>query len=137
MEVDFMQQGGCQCGAVRYEITGDPLHSAICHCTDCRASSGAPAMAWLAVKEDQFRHISGDLSTYAGKNSALRQFCPICGTGLFYRNANMLPGIVDVQLATLDEAVSAVPKAQIQCAERLPWMAGLNELPEFERFPGC
>lgn len=131
-----MQQGGCQCGAVRYEISGDPLHNAVCHCADCRASSGAPAMAWLAVKEGQFRQISGDVSTYSGKNGALRQFCPICGTGLFYRNAEMLPGIVDIQLATLDDAAGTAPKAQIQCAERLPWMTALGELPEFERFPG-
>jgi hypothetical protein len=48
----------------------------------------------------------------------------------------MLPGIVDVQSATLDDAASLAPGAQIQCAERLPWMTGLANLPEFERFPG-
>jgi hypothetical protein len=44
--------GGCQCGAVRYAVEGDPLHHAVCHCADCRASAGAPMVAWLAVKED-------------------------------------------------------------------------------------
>ena len=31
-----------------------------------------------------------------------------CGTGLFYANANVLPGIVDIQSATYDDP-EAVP----------------------------
>lgn len=130
------QTGGCQCGAVRYEIEGEPAHNAVCHCADCRAAAGAPMVTWLAVKEDQFSLQQGELTTYNGKNGAERQFCPTCGTGLFYRNAGMLPGIVDVQSATLDDAAAFPPGAQIQCAERLPWMEDLAALPEFERYPG-
>ncbi|OCC24032.1 aldehyde-activating protein [Croceicoccus estronivorus] len=130
------QEGGCQCGAVRYQITGEAEHSAVCHCADCQASSGAPIVAWLAVKEDRLTLKQGAPATYHGKNGAERQFCPNCGTGLFYRNANILPGIVDIQSATLDDAAAAAPSIQIQCAERLPWVTGLNNLPEFERYPG-
>ncbi|KPL69031.1 aldehyde-activating protein [Erythrobacter sp. SG61-1L] len=131
-----MRQGGCQCGTVRYAIEGDPVHHALCHCADCRASAGAPMVAWLAVKESQLHLLSGELSTYEGKNGALRQFCPLCGTGLFYRNEAVMPGLVDIQSATLDDTARLVPGAHIQCAERLPWMTMLGELPEFERFPG-
>lgn len=130
------RQGGCQCGAVRYAVEGEALHHAVCHCADCRASAGAPFVAWLAVKDGQFRLIAGDPATYRGKHGAERAFCPTCGTGVFYRNAEMLPGIVDVQSATLDGAAELAPGAQIQCAERLPWTGNLGALPEFERYPG-
>ena len=130
-----MAEGGCQCGAVRYRIEGEIEHHALCHCADCRASAGAPVVAWIAVKEDQFAVLQGPLTTYEGKNGALRQFCPKCGTGLFYRNAEMLPGIVEVQSATLDNAADFLPEAQIQCTERLPWMTTLSSLPEFARYP--
>jgi hypothetical protein len=136
MEAKMAMQGGCQCGAVRYEIEGEAAHNALCHCADCRASTGAPTVAWLAVKEPQFKLLSGDPKTYHGKNGAERNFCPICGTGLFYRNAEMLPGIVDVQSATLDDAASVPPGAQIQCAEKLPWFDAIAGLPAFDRFPG-
>lgn len=129
-------QGGCQCGAVRFEVDGEAVHNALCHCSDCRASSGAPVVGWFAVKEEQFRQLQGEVTTYHGKNGAERNFCPVCGTGLFYRNQAMLPGLVDVQSATFDEAATLVPQAQIQCAERLPWMENLAALPVFERFPG-
>jgi hypothetical protein len=93
-------------------------------------------VAWMAFKEEQFRLLSGKPSTHEGKNGARRQFCPSCGTGLFFRNAEAMPGIVDIQSATLDSAAEDAPQAQIQCAERLPWMVKLNELPEFEHYPG-
>ncbi len=130
------RSGGCHCGAVRYEIDGEPVHHAICHCGDCRASAGAPMVAWLAVKGEQFRLTSGEVATFAGPTGSERNFCPRCGTGLFFRNEQFLPGLVDVQSATLDDSAEVVPAAQVQCAERLPWMGRLSEMPEFERFPG-
>lgn len=129
-------EGGCHCGAVRYRIDGEPAHVAVCHCADCRASSGAPMVNWLAVTEEQFTLLSGSPSTYTGKTGSERQFCPGCGTGLFFRNEQFLPGIVDIQAVTLDHAADFPPGAQIQCAERLEWMTKLADLPEFERFPG-
>ena len=128
--------GGCQCGAVRYEAAGEPQHHAVCHCADCRASAGAPLVAWMAFAEDQVRVTQGTLTTYTGKTGAQRQFCPACGTGLIYTNAEMLPGIIDIQSATLDTAADEVPGAQIQHAERLVWIDDLAAMPAFARFPG-
>ena len=130
------RSGGCQCGAVRYEVEGEPVHNAICHCSDCRASAGAPMVAWLAVRNEQFRQTSGEVSSYTGKAGSKRQFCPTCGTGLFFRNEQFLPGLVDIQAATLDDGSKLTPEAQVQCAERLAWMSELDAMPAFERFPG-
>lgn len=130
-----MRQGGCQCGAVRYEVAGEPTHHVLCHCADCRASAGAPAVAWIDFPSDGFRITRGEPKMYAGKNGAQRYFCPDCGTGLYYTNARALGGLVDIQTATLDNAAEERPQIQIQCAERLPWFDGLADLPRFERYP--
>ena len=129
-------QGGCHCGAVRYEVSGDPQHVALCHCSDCRKSSGAPMVAWAAFTEEQFKLIEGDPVTFNSSGSAMRSFCPKCGSGLYYRNAEFLPGIVDIQSATLDDPDALPPGAHIQTAERLGWMNSAHSLPEFERVPG-
>ena len=80
-------EGGCHCGAVRYRISvnGPPMHVALCHCSDCRKSSGAPmvALGGMLGRADQFAVTQG-----AGKNAQFigRSRCavsaPKCGSGL-------------------------------------------------------
>lgn len=129
-------QGHCLCGAIRYELNGAPLHVALCHCSDCRRSAGAPCVSWAMFQEASLTVTAGQPKTINSSGTAMRSFCPDCGTGLFYRNAVNLPGIVDVQTATLDDPDALAPTLQIQVAERLGWMAHMQELPVFERFPG-
>jgi len=127
--------GGCHCGAVRYEVAGEPMHVVLCHCSDCRKSAGAPMVAWAMFADDAFRVTSGEAKTRNSSGAALRSFCGDCGTGLYYRNAEMLPGIVDIQAATFDDPEAFPAGAHIQAAERIGWMGHAHELPAFERFP--
>jgi hypothetical protein len=77
----------------------------------------------------------GTPKVYAPSQHGRRHFCPDCGTGLFYINAEMLPGIIDIQSATYDDPDSVLARAHIQVAERIRWMERAHELPAFERFP--
>lgn len=65
-----------------------------------------------------------------------REFCSACGTGLFYRNPETLPGIVDIQSGTLDDPEGLPPGAQIMVKERLGWAPGIADLPAFNAYPG-
>ena len=130
-----MAQGGCQCGAIRYETSGEPLHHALCHCADCRKSAGAPMVGWIMYPADQVTVTQGEPRTYASSEHARRQFCGECGTGLLYVNEQMLPGLIDIQSATLDDPEAVPPGANIQTAERLNWVETAHTLPSFERYP--
>ncbi len=129
-----MMTGGCHCGAIRYEIMGEVLNHALCHCRDCRRSAGAPMVGWAMMTLDQLA-IGGDAAVFASSEHARRHFCIQCGTGLFYTNDEMLPGLVDVQTGTLDEPENLPAQIQVQTAERLPWMETAHELAAFERYP--
>ena len=128
--------GGCHCGAVRYRVSGAPKHCALCHCRDCRKAAGAPMVAWAAFGESDFAVTKGEAKTRNSSGTSMRSFCSDCGTPLWFRNAEVLPGIVDVHLATLDDPDAFAPQAHIQVAERIGWMAEAHSLPEFQRFPG-
>ena len=130
-----MPSGGCHCGAVRYEMTAEVAHHALCHCGDCRKASGAPAVAWAMAATDQVT-ITGEPLTYASSEHGRRLFCGACGTSLFYTNDVVFPGMIDVQSATLDDPEAIPLQAQIQTAERIGWMTHLGDLPAFERYPG-
>lgn len=45
--VEEISTGGCHCGAVRYEISGDPLWKSMCFCHICTRTVGAPIVAWV------------------------------------------------------------------------------------------
>jgi hypothetical protein len=127
--------GGCHCGAVRYEVEGEAITHALCHCTDCRRHAGAPMVAWTMYPEDALRITKGAVRVYVSSEHGRREFCADCGTGLFYRNAENLPGIVDIQSATYDNPDAVPAQVHIQIADRIGWMAQAHTLPAFERFP--
>jgi len=129
-------EGGCHCGAVRYRVSGEPQRCSLCHCSDCRKAAGSPVVAWLAVAEGKFSIIRGKPKVRNSSGQSMRSFCGDCGTPLFFTNAEWLPGLVDIQSATLDDPNAFPPGAHVQVAERIGWMAQAHRLPEFERFPG-
>ena len=127
--------GGCHCGAVRYEAEGEALTHALCHCSDCRRSAGAPMVGWTMYRLDAVKVTKGALKVYASSEHGRRHFCPDCGTGLFYTNVEMLPGIIDIQSATYDDPDAVPARAHIQVAGRIGWMEHAHDLPAFERYP--
>jgi hypothetical protein len=127
--------GGCHCGAVRYRVTGEPAYAALCHCSDCRKSAGAPVVHWTCYPAASFDLLQGELTDFASSPIATRSFCPTCGTGVIYRNETNLPGLIDVQGGTLDDPDSLPPQIHVQAAERLAFMEMAHELPSFERYP--
>ncbi len=127
--------GRCLCGHVRYELTESPDWVAVCHCRDCQRSAGAPMVVWAIFPESGVRVVSGAPKTINSSGAAMRSFCPECGTGLFYRNAVMLPGLIDVQTATLDDPGALSPTLQVQTDERQSWVPHLDAIAAFNRYP--
>ena len=79
--------------------------------------------------------IVGRPKIYESSEHGRRLFCGDCGTGLFYINEQMLPGLIDVQTGTLDEPNLLPAQVHIQTAEQVPWMETAHDLPRFERYP--
>ena len=127
-------RGQCQCGAIHYAAAGEPVYHALCHCRDCRRSSGAPLVAWALFPRDAVT-ITGQPVVYASSEPAQRHFCGACGTGLFYTNETVFPGMIDIQTATLDDPEVFPLGIQVQVAERIGWMENAHNLPQFDRYP--
>ncbi len=122
----FPQGGGCQCGAVRYEITGPPRIVYVCHCTECQTQSGSAFAMAAVIPKDDFRIVKGEPGMYPRPISGSRimecWFCRDCGTRLYhvpggaaYPNRNIKPG-------TLDDASWVVPTAHFWTRSAQPWV---------------
>ena len=73
--------GRCLCGAVTFTATPQGgMHA--CHCENCRRISGGVS---LSVNCGDSLEVVGPVATYDSSEWAERQFCPACGSGLFWR----------------------------------------------------
>jgi hypothetical protein len=98
-------QGGCHCGAVRFECELDPADgSSRCNCSIC-----AKGRFWKSIaKGDAFRILKGAdaLTVYGFGGGAIHhQFCRTCGIKPFGRGELEAMGGVfyGVNIACLDE----------------------------------
>lgn len=121
--------GGCLCGAVRYQISGEPVWAGNCHCSLCRRSSGAPYMSWLVVPTVTFSLIQGEVALYASSDRAQRGRCPTCGTQLVFKR-NSAPERTVVTIASLDDPGAVRPQEHIFWDDRVPGLIGMDDLPK-------
>ena len=126
--------GGCNCGAVRFEIT-EPLQSAnYCHCTRCQRRTGTAASANARVVPGAFRLLSGQdaLKAWKPDDGAEKWFCGECGSALFSRNASA--DRIGVRLGVIDGDPGVRPSSRQFTAYAAAWEPvpddGLQRHPE-------
>lgn len=80
-----MLKGRCECGAVAFEVTGARKEITMCHCGQCRRTSGHHWAATSAPMDQlKFTNEAG-LKWFTSSAWAKRGFCSECGSSLFYR----------------------------------------------------
>ena len=119
--------GGCQCGAVRYQLLTPPEHASICHCRMCQRACGQPFMTFARVKKENLRWTRGSPSTFQSSNIAERGFCSGCGTPLTYRRIES--STISVTIGSLDDPEPARPELQFGIEGKLSWTGELDALP--------
>ena len=120
----FPIEGGCQCGAVRYRITGAPLAVYNCHCRDCQRASGATHTMSMPIASHLLERLSGELMSYdkaADSGRTVRMFgCARCGTKL-WNEPLASPQMLIVKPGTLDDPSWSAPIGNIWTDSALPW----------------
>lgn len=127
-------EGGCQCGAVRYRASGEPVMAALCHCSMCRRAHAAPAVAWAMFPQAQVQFLGEAPAAYASSAQARRSFCARCGTQISFV-ADYIPGFVDLAIGSLDDPDAIAPTFHYWHARRLRWVEFADALPRHPEFP--
>lgn len=127
-------EGGCQCGAVRYQITGAPVMAAICHCSMCRRANAAPAVAWAMYQKPQVTFTENQPKTYTSSEDAQRGFCKTCGTQISFAAA-YIPGLIDLTIGSLDQPEAITPQFHYWHSRHLAWAEFADTSPRHAEFP--
>lgn len=126
-------EGGCHCGDVRYRGKVDPTVVAhICHCRSCQRASGAPMVAWLWFRAEDFSFVKGEPAryryNYSGEEGAWaeRLYCGRCGSYLAYINDRRVRNgtlkFIDVTLCSLDDPDAFPPTSHGEIEDKRSWV---------------
>ena len=121
------QTGRCLCGDVTYELSGDLIATAVCHCDHCQRQGGSAFSVNLIAHESQLT-VRGELKTYDERGElgdqvyVRRRFCPSCGSPIVSELA-LSNGIIAVKAGTLDDKSAVRPTLEAWCVDRQPWVA--------------
>ena len=131
--------GGCACGAVRYEATGEPVFQNHCQCRDCQRRSGTGHGSWLTFADRAGVTISGQAKDWrvagdSGKEK-IHAFCPTCGTPVFLTFAAM-PDLIAFPAASLDEPDRFAPAVLTYAVRGQVWDRMDRSLHAYEKMPG-
>lgn len=107
--------GGCLCGQVRFETSGQPYRVGVCHCMDCRKHHGALFHTSAIFPQDAVT-VEGETGQYAG-----RHFCPRCGSPVFARSGDE----IEVNVGSLDEPNQFTPTYELWTIRREAWLPPL------------
>jgi hypothetical protein len=128
--------GGCHCGAIRYEIAGEPVFQNHCQCLDCQHKSGTGHGSYLTFQRAgakiQGKPTDWDIVADSG-NVKTRSFCPTCGSPL-YITFSAMPFIA-VHAASLDDPTRFKPQAVTYAVRGHAWDLIDPTLHKFEKMP--
>jgi len=129
--------GGCACGAVRYEISGEPIVMVDCQCRQCQYESGTGHASHVTFKAAEVK-VEGKATTWDmvgdGGTRKSRAFCPTCGAPVYMTFPDM-PDTFIVKPASLDDPSPYKPQFVTWTAAGQPWDQIDPALPAFDRMP--
>src|SRR5689334_11016097 len=129
--------GGCLCGALRYEIRGDPLFAGYCCCADCRKASGSGFMPFMGFSSAAVR-FQGQTrqfrSTSFGGGESVRNFCAHCGSLVFGGEAGKDKSHT-IYAGSLDDPSAFSPAVAIFARNRPAWVVLPPGLRIFDTMP--
>jgi hypothetical protein len=128
--------GGCQCGAIRYELSQGPLRLYVCHCMECRKQSASAFGISCIVPQTALRLTQGaprfwSRPTDTG-NTLDCAFCGECGTRLWHQRRGSVDTL-SIKGGSLDTPPDLRHATHIWTSRML---AGIVLPQGVEQFPG-
>lgn len=126
--------GGCQCGAVRYEVRSAPVAVYVCHCRECRRQSASAFGISVILRRGDLRLLQGEPRQWSRPTDSGRTldcfFCPTCGSRLWHSGQG--GETVSVKGGSLDRPPELDSAVHIWTSRKLPGVvipAGARQYP--------
>lgn len=137
-QAGYCVQGGCLCGAVRFELTAKPFSAGYCHCTRCQRRTGTAASISAFIDpgdRDALHWLRGE-SLIKGwlppGDGAEKCFCSECGAHLFSRSRD--GSRIGIRMSAFDSDPGVRPSSRQFVAFAASWEPIPDDgLPRFDQ----
>lgn len=131
-----MIHGSCQCGGIKYRITGPLTGARNCHCSMCRKLQGSAFRSRAGVKREDFAWVQGEhlVTFFESSKGNRRGFCRVCGSPILSK-FDTDPAHYGLPLGALDDDPGVRPATHIHVASKAPWFEITDDLPQFPEGP--
>lgn len=130
-------QGGCACGAVRYEVSTEPMAVMDCHCRACQHATGGGHATSVVVPRASFKLLKGSPKKYSYQGDSGNKvqcfFCDHCGSPLF--NEPEMAPFNAVKAGSLDDPSWLKKNGALYTGAAQPWAHIDPNLMQFEKTP--
>ena len=120
--------GKCRCGGVSIRTSGNVHFSGYCHCDDCRRSNGAPIVAFVGFKKNEFEWNSDETLAEWRNETYSRFFCKACGSPIAYAD-DKLPEVTFFYTGFMENPESFPPEHHSYHGAKLGWLNLADDLP--------
>ncbi len=130
-------RGACLCGRVQFEVDGpfDVFH--LCHCSQCRRSTGSAHAANLFTDPERIRWLAGEdliqRFTPDEPDMISKCFCRHCGSQVPY--TSLKSGRLIVPAGSLADDPGRAPDDNIFWRDRAPWYDAGLAAPRIDQEP--
>lgn len=130
-------QGSCQCGAVTYTVSAEPLFIYACHCHSCQKRTGSAFSLGLVIPTDTL-DLKGTLTPWSREseqgNTNTRYSCASCGN-IIYGIGDTSTELAKLQAGTLEDTSEVEPEVHMWAENKQPWLTLPDRLHQFETQP--
>jgi len=133
MSTQYPIQGGCDCKAIRYQITKSPLIVHCCHCRWCQRETGASFALNAMIESSYLELLKGqpeliNTPSASGKGQKILR-CPHCKIAVWSHYSGGGEKLSFVRVGTLDSPDLLPPDIHIFTSTKQPWVRLQPETP--------
>ena len=152
--MDEAEVGRCLCGAIQFKVEGDPIYRVICHCLNCKRTSGSTFHTASIYYRKQYTLLKPpvsrsdlnnlnlpsiicyqDFETQSGK-PLYRRFCGVCGSKISAITP-LNEEIISVPAGVMPQAGKEwKPDKEQFVVDKCDWVPELGDLAKMQRGPG-
>jgi hypothetical protein len=130
-------KGRCACHAVEYEVSDEFVVAFMCHCSNCRATTGSAFLPWGEIEREKLQVTKGAASfmLVGEEGEAHEMRCRVCWSLLCWTRTARESVYVRVPYGTLIDEPALKPMAHMFVGSKASWYEILDDLPQHDEYP--